>query len=429
MNTGSSARRRLNCSSARRRRTLLRRAGQGAHRSNRAIPGQARRLRRCTSRPLVDHSTLHDERHLLDRADVAGRIALHRDDVRVEARPELAEVVLLAEDLRVDRGRREQRLRGPHAVPDHPLQFLVVGAMGKHAHVAAAADGDAGGQRQLERVRGLLHRRRGWVTRFPALEIVGDRVDGLQRGQVGHVVFFYFFVHFRGAAPAMLDRVDAGQDRAAHAFGGAGMYRYREVQRVCRLDAGIQLRLGERRRGMLALAAMVVGVELDPVGTVTGLIAYRRDHFRDAGDGDAALRQWQVATKAQWTRTVAIPGDRGPRRHEQVRTGDQAFVDGALDIDIGVAGAFGAEVAQCGEARQQGGAYVAHRLDRAIRQRFVQYLVVPQRLVVGVQKDVRVRVDQARHQRGAGQVDGLRVGGSVDLRKEIAQAEWIAAGA
>ena len=40
----------------------------------------------------------------------------------------------------------------------------------------------------------------------------------------------------------------------------------------------------------------------------------------------------------------------------------------------------------------------------------VQHLVVPRRLVVGVQQDVRVPFDQPRHQRRARQVDDRRAG-------------------
>ena len=47
----------------------------------------------------------------------------------------------------------------------------------------------------------------------------------------------------------------------------------------------------------------------------------------------------------------------------------------------------------------------------AQRQAFVQHLIVPRSLVVGVEQDVRVAFDQAGQQRGAGQIDDLGVGG------------------
>ncbi len=56
----------------------------------------------------------------------------------------------------------------------------------------------------------------------------------------------------------------------------------------------------------------------------------------------------------------------------------------------------------------------AQMIDRARgaqRQAFVRHLIVPGRLVVGVQQDVRVAFDQPGHERGAGEVDDLRTGG------------------
>jgi hypothetical protein len=56
---------------------------------------------------------------------------------------------------------------------------------------------------------------------------------------------------------------------------------------------------------------------------------------------------------------------------------------------------------------------VHHGFGKPIAQRLFQDLIVPERLVVGVQEDVRMRVDQSGEQRGAGEIDRLGVGGRV----------------
>src|SRR6185312_4515524 len=162
------------------------------------------------------------------------------------------------------------------------------------------------------------------------------------------------------------------------------------------------------------LAAVVVGVNLDPVRAVAGLVAHRRDHLGHAGHRNAALRNRHVGAEAHRTRTVAILGDRRARCDEQMRTGNHAVIDRLLHLHVGVTRALGAEVTQCGEARHQRVAHVVDRFDGAIRQRLLQHLIIPQRLVIRMQEDVRVRVDQPRQQRGAGQVDGLRIRRQLD---------------
>ena len=108
---------------------------------------------------------------------------------------------------------------------------------------------------------------------------------------------------------------------------------------------------------------------------------------------------------------VGAGGDDGARGNQQARTGNDALVDGLLQLDIGVAGALGAEVAHGGETGHQRGAQVVDGARGAQSEALMQDLVVPGGLVVGMQHDVRMALDQARHQRGAGQLDGLGAGG------------------
>ena len=183
------------------------------------------------------------------------------------------------------------------------------------------------------------------------------------------------------------------------------------------VDDGLQFRGGQRGRGVAAGADAVVGVQLDPVGAAGGLLAHRAHRFVRAADFLRAAGQVEIGTEAARTGAVAGAGDDGTGGDIQARAGNQAFVDRALDRDVGVAGAFGAQVAQRGEAGQQRVARVRGGFQRAVVLRLLQHLVVPQRLVVGMQEHVRVEVDQARHQRRARQRDALRVGGRPHRRR------------
>src|SRR5579863_7430387 len=101
-----------------------------AHRSTAAVAFSGRSV------ATVDHSTLHHELHVLDRADVPGRITAHRDDVGIQSVAELTEMILLAEDLRVHGRGGEQCARRRHAVAHHPFDLLVVRAVLEHADIA-----------------------------------------------------------------------------------------------------------------------------------------------------------------------------------------------------------------------------------------------------------------------------------------------------
>ena len=78
------------------------------------------------------------------------------------------------------------------------------------------------------------------------------------------------------------------------------------------------------------------------------------------------------------------------------RTGNDALIDRLLEPDVGVAGALGAEIAHAREAGQQLRARMVHRARDAQRERLVEHLIVPRRLVVRMQQQMRVPFDQAR---------------------------------
>ena len=107
-------------------------------------------------------------------------------------------------------------------------------------------------------------------------------------------------------------------------------------------------------------------------------------------------------------RAVAAGRDHRRSGHQHPRAGDDAVVDRLLQPDVGVAGALGAEVAHRRDAGHQRVARAHRRARHAIGDRLAQHLIVPGRLVVGVQQQVRVALDQARQQRQPGQGDGAR---------------------
>jgi hypothetical protein len=135
---------------------------------------------------------------------------------------------------------------------------------------------------------------------------------------------------------------------------------------VGRLDASIQLFLRESGYGALALAAVVIGVELDPIGAVACLVAHRVDHLLDAADGNAALRDIYVGSKTHWAGTIAMRRDGGAGGDKQMRAGNQSLINRMLHIDVRVARAFGAQVAQGGKAGHQRVVHVLYRLNGAI---------------------------------------------------------------
>src|SRR5207302_1584106 len=114
-------------------------------------------------------------------------------------------------------------------------------------------------------------------------------------------------------------------------------------------------------------------------------------------------------------------------RREHPRTGDDLLLERLLESDIGVAGAFGAEIADQREAGIQDRAEVVVRPADAQGERFFQNLIVPGRFVVGMQKDVRVRIDQAGEERRVWQIDRAGIGRRLDLIRRPDRFDLLAA--
>ena len=181
-------------------------------------------------------------------------------------------------------------------------------------------------------------------------------------------------------------------------------------------DASVELGLREGGARRLALAPMIVGVEFDdrrrPQRPGRGRRGWSRRRrplpARPAGSG----------RPAQALRAVGAAGDDRLGRDEQARAGDDALVDRLLEADVGEARALGAEIALGGEAGIERALGVDDRAGGAERERLVKHLIVPQRLIVGVQEEVRVALDHARASascRGAGRLARPRSSRSVRL--------------
>ncbi len=153
------------------------------------------------------------------------------------------------------------------------------------------------------------------------------------------------------AAVAVLDGFGAGEDGAAHAFRRAGVDRDRHAGALGGLDR--ELHFVERKGGMRAgqRAPAVIAVELDPVGAVADLVAHYAGQAVDAVGLFRALRHAPFEREALGS--VAAGGDDGARGGEHARAGNDALLDRLLQFDIGVARAFGAQVADGGEAGHQ----------------------------------------------------------------------------
>ncbi len=218
----------------------------------------------------------------------------------------------------------------------------------------------------------------------------------------------------------MLDRVDFRDDRATHALHGDAVRRDPAAGVVGGSDRRTQLGLGQRRPAAVAALVVIVGIDLDQAGAPGDLVADGADDLVDAADFLRPLRHGDARLEA--LRAVGAAGDDRTRRDEQARPGHDALIDRLLQPDVGIARPFRAEVALAGEAGQQRRPRLDHRARRSQRQCLVQDLIVPRRLVIGVEEKVAVALDHAGHQRRAGQVDDPRAGRRRQVRPDGSDA-------
>src|SRR5262249_61678957 len=136
-----------------------------------------------------------------------------------------------------------------------------------------------------------------------------------------------------------------------------------------------------------------VGVDLDPVGAVHDLLANGLAGFVGAIDNLHAVRDRHIGCIAQ--ERVGARNIEGPGCNLHARAGNYAAIDGVADIDIGVAGAFGFEVANHGKAIVERTTSVYRTENSAVLGGLLEELgVVIGSGDVALEQDVGVGVDQ-----------------------------------
>ncbi len=128
------------------------------------------------------------------------------------------------------------------------------------------------------------------------------------------------------------------------------------------------------------------------------LVANRAHDFIDAAGLFGALWETAIGTETAPRRPIRTGRDDGRPRHEEPRPRRQPLRDGALERHIGIARALGAQIAQRGESGGQRVARMVHRAHGAIGLALLQHLIVPRRLVVGMQEEMRMQIHQPRQQ-------------------------------
>src|SRR5664279_231218 len=210
----------------------------------------------------------------------------------------------------------------------------------------------------------------------------------------------------------VLNGLDAGEHGAPDGGVAVGVHRHRASARACGLHHEIDFLLRERRTRLATGPPAIVAVDLDPVGALSDLAAHRMDDPINTIRLLGALRN--IPARVEALRAVRARRDDRARHDEHARAGNYSLLDGLLEPDVGVARALGTQIANGGEAGEQRVAHVVRRARDAKGERLVEHLIVPRCLVVGMQEDVRVRIDEAGKQRGSRKIDARRVGRRVD---------------
>jgi hypothetical protein len=301
-----------------------------------------------------------------------------------------------------DRGGALQRIDGLHAVVDHQLDLARVVAVREDSNVAPAQNRDPGIECRLE-ARALASNRRrfGAVSLLPP-RVLRYRIAGGQRRAERDVVFLHQGEHFWRSGIAVLDRLDSRQHRAAHPLGGGGVRDDRPSAALGRSDDSFQFVDREGRGRFAVRAPAVVCIDFDPIRPMTDLIADDADQ-RVAVGLFGPLRNPPFGRET--LRSIAPGRDNCAGRHQHAGPWNDPLFDCLLQFSVGVGRPFGPQVANRGKAGRQRRAKMIRGPRHPKRETFVQHLIVPRRLVVGMQKNMGMTFDQSRQKRGAGHVD------------------------
>ena len=203
-----------------------------------------------------------------------------------------------------------------------------------------------------------------------------------------------------GQHQAVLDRVASAVERALQAFsaiGVAGDFLSPAVSFVHNRAQFLDRERGLRNQfAVLAHPRAVRHVDLDPVGAVVELLARRFARLDRTVDDLHAFRHFDLRRVA--FKRISAGGRNCARRNKHPRPGNISALDGHLDADIAIARTFGLHVAHGREALFERAPRRNRGSRRAKGQRILQQLNVVSALGwdFPLQKDVRVRIDQAR---------------------------------
>ena len=279
--------------------------------------------------------------------------------------------------------------------------------MRKDADVAPTAYRDPRRHRRAEALALLADRRGlGHDPLLPALVLLNG-LPRRERGAQDDAVLRHQLEDLRRPRVAVLDRLNTCERGAAHPLGRRRVDRHRPAAAPRNIDHQMELLQGEGRTRLAAGPPAIVCVDLDRVCAASRLVAH---HARQRIDAVGLLRPRRCVVLRRPPGSVAPRRDDGACCHDHARAGDDLLLDGSLETDVGIRGPLRPEIPDCREARLECASQVHGGARDSERERFFQDLIVPGRLVVRMQEDVRVSLDEPGEERRARQIDSLGVG-------------------
>ena len=226
--------------------------------------------------------------------------------------------------------------------------------MREYPNVAAQTNRHVTFQRELKGIERLLQLQcRRTLAGFISVKIFGISFHRRERRQISNVLIRHQPKNLLRAGVAMLDSIDSGQDGPPHAFRSRRVRGHQSASGVRFLNQRLQLFNAERRHLLAARAATIVRIDLYPIRPRARLFAHRLENLRDSTCFLRAFRKNDIFGPAARARIVTSRRHNGFSDNEQSRSGDHSLFNRAFDGQIREAGAFGPQIAQEREARQQ----------------------------------------------------------------------------
>src|SRR5215471_3162918 len=337
------------------------------------------RLRRRYSprRRFVNFPALHHEVDLLENADIGQRIALYSYQICVFSGSDTAYIILHPQKLGGVQRRAAYRLGRSHAVFHHVGKFHCrIDAPVESAHIRTESDFYAGLQRSPEGIFVNLDHLQPdlGASSGPALRDILAYID---RRHIVDALLGHGFQVGVSDVVSMFDGVDAGFHGIVNSVQRHGVRSDFVMLAVCFIYDGVQLVDGEGgdivEHAVGAHKVTSVGIELDPIGAEADLLAHGFAGVVRAVDYLHAMRHWNLGSITQ--ERIGPGHVHGSRGDLHARAGNNAVVDGFLEIDVRVSCAFGLQIANGCEAVVKSATNRARRHDRPIRHRLLQELL------------------------------------------------------